>query len=397
MKIIIPVSAHDSHRIGKHARVLKKLGGLETHQVIYFTAPSVQQDAHDTAKILGAQVVVMHVEPKTGWPVGSNQMFSAAVSWLGATGNTSPFLWMELDMLPVKPGWASRLEQEYAIKGKPFLGNLVPFGVSKNGEIHYTEGDNMLMGCALYPPGMHSDERIRWAIANLGKPEGMQPRINGHMIGFDVYLRHPVRVIGAADTTLISDQWNTGNYYETEAGLVCEPLPFALPHRPRGGVVPRETVLVHGCKDDTLVDMLLEPPSHEAQETFAPTKPQDWVNARPTMVEGGELPVVRVVSVRQNTDTPVSAGKTTATTFEVAKPKPVKAATTPAAPTSDALSLKDEIELALKGKKLTVGELAREVGVNSARLRRQLDGLGFMLTPSGFVKAKKPKVSLDDL
>lgn len=302
MKYIIPLSQSDINRAHRHAHILKHFGGFEDRDLIYFTAPSVEEQAHEIAAINGGRVLGMEMEPSGGWPIAPNQQFSALVLLLGSMGSTDHFLWMETDMLPLRKGWQSALEDELVIKGTPFMGSVVPFGMSRNGKIHYEDGDTMMMGCGVYPPHMHADERIRWAILNLGKQGMANPRVNGHTVGFDVYLREPMRAFGVSDTKLISDQWNTGKYAIGKDGLHCEALPFDRPHRQRGGLISPAAVLVHGCKDGTLEKLLLGSYAAPVErvyvesvkvaapapvEKFEPTTSEDWVN---TIVTHGTSP-----------------------------------------------------------------------------------------------------------
>ena len=417
MKTIIPVSLSDAYRLVPHAQVLKKWGGLEHHELIYFCAPSVEQETREAAKINSARVQVMEMEPKGGWPIGPNQMFSALVLWLGAERNTSHWLFMELDMLPLR-GWIAKLEQEYTLKGAPFLGSVVPYGTAESPApdslIKYAEGDTMMMGCGIYPANMHIDERIRWAIVNLGKPESFQPKFNGHPLPFDVYLRHPARSIGMANTPLISDQWNTGNYYEDTEGLVCEPLPLDRPHRPRGGLVPNEAVLIHGCKDDSLVKILLEPPSHRSvvgymlpspkvvapvpAPVFKPTTVEHWKDSLITDDDLDDLPVVQPAPQPAAPAKHVLQTAPHPTAKPAAKPKPAPLVVSKSNVTTDA-ELKAEIDETLKrGVKLTTVQLARQLGITTPLLTSKLAKFGFGLNKLGFVvtadravPVKKPK------
>lgn len=428
MKIIIPTSPADIHRAARHAQVLRKFGGLETHEVIYFCAPSVKEQTHEAAKINGARVVVMDGEPQGGWPVACNQMFSAIVVWLGRTGNTSPFLFMELDMLPVRPHWATLLEKEYAIKGKPFLGTIVPYGTASSpapdAPINYAAGETMMMGCGIYPPHMHADERIRWAIQNLGKQPGQQPRVGQHFLAFDVYLRHPMKAFGMAHTPLIGDQWNTGSYryvFGEMDVLQCDPLPFDRPHRKRGGVVPKEAVVIHGCKDDSLVNLLLGNLVGKNVWGEEPTvtvlkkgDPEAWVEKerldalyKKVVRDGGGVsaPVVldesppaspQLGQALENLSktpegrmmVPMLRKPEVLPDIPSEKPQPKLVVSKANLKSTDA-ELKEEIYEALRGDKLTTAMLAKKLGMRNNIVGMKAKKFGLEKDKHGFFK--KPK------
>lgn len=252
MNIAIPVSAHDKHLLPQFVKVLQHFGGLEDTPVCFFATPSAKLEAHEAAAALNATVHTFEVDFAHGWPVASGMQFAATVFTLPRIGWQGPWLWMELDMLPVKKGWLQSLRNGYAICGKPFMGNVVPTAWTENGKLVVKEDDLMMMGCGVYPANMHADERFRPLLADLVKAPPRNPNTP-----FDFYLRHPMRHAGIANTGLIADMWQTCEYKRTSKGITCQPVKLDKPRRERGGLVPSEAVIVHGCKDGTLAELLL--------------------------------------------------------------------------------------------------------------------------------------------
>lgn len=249
MKIVIPVSAADAARLPLHTAVLTKLGGLSAHEVLLFATATAGPAAHEAAEKLRAvcpsvDVSVMDHDPKGGWFQASNIQFYFAVLHLHVSGNRSPFLWCEVDCVPVKENWADALSARYVSGGNPFMGCMVPLGPN----------DSYMSGCGVYPPGMPLDGEIRPILYDLCKIGGQHPKEP-----FDRYLRWPFKRRGVTPTNLIVDQWNTVGY-RTEGGwLVCdagEDRP-GVNGAPRGGRVAGEAVMVHGCKDDSLYQLVL--------------------------------------------------------------------------------------------------------------------------------------------
>jgi len=253
MKIAIPVSAHDKHLLPDLTDALLKLGGLEEHPIVFFPTPAAKDTAYEHAERLGAETYPLTQDFEGGAPVACNRHFASAVFALAKMGNTDPFLWMEVDMLPVKPRWADRLFEDYRMGGTPFRGVLVNTPFNENGQIVFRDGDQMMMGTGIYPPNMERDERIKPLLLDLAKPFSMNPREP-----FDVYLRWPIRNIGVSHTELIADMWATQNYRMAEGMLICDSVDHGdRVVRAREGSVSLKALLVHGCKDGSLADIVL--------------------------------------------------------------------------------------------------------------------------------------------
>ena len=62
-------------------------------------------------------VVLPKHEPNEPYPHCNNSAFHQAAVFMKG----SPFLWMEADSIPLKPGWVKTLSEEYKHLGKPFM------------------------------------------------------------------------------------------------------------------------------------------------------------------------------------------------------------------------------------------------------------------------------------
>ena len=273
MKLVIPVSRHDSKRLHKCVDLLLHSGGFSDHSLLIYHTPAAKNEAHEALERLSdrfaASAIAEHLyEPEFG-PNGkeaeANVIFYGAVMHLGKMGNQEPFLWFEVDSAFIQAGALNSIEREYRIKNRPFLGPLVPFAFTRDGKLHISEDEQVMMSCGVYPANLsdHPDSRP------LGIDLGKQPPRNP-AIPFDVYLRGVQRTAGWANSELINDQWNTGNYRRDAGNLVCDPLPFPRPVRERGGIVPKSAVMVHGCKDDSLYNVILGVEEAEKQKVAAP-------------------------------------------------------------------------------------------------------------------------------
>ena len=252
MNILIPVSQSDKHLLPDFTAVLQHFGGLNDHKVLFLPTPSAKEETYEAAAALGAESHAFNMDFQGGWPSACSNHFATAVHHLGRIGNTEPFLWMELDMLPMTKNWPTLLLQEYRRQGQPFLGNWVPTPWVVNGKVVTKDNDNMMMGCGVYPPNMERDERFKPLIADLAKTGARCPRDP-----FDVYLRWSIKHTGVANTDFIADMWQTRNYRREGDSIVCDAIPQDKPCRPRSGAIPPSAVLVHGCKDGSLARLLL--------------------------------------------------------------------------------------------------------------------------------------------
>jgi hypothetical protein len=376
MKIIVPVSAHDKHLLPAFTDCLLKFGGLEEHPVLFFPLPAAKEETFIAAERLGAEVHPLEQNYEGGSPLAPNRHFANTVFALGQMGNTSPFLWMELDMLPVKHRWAVALFEDYRYGGTPFRGAVVDPSFNDNGSVVFRSGDTMMMGTGIYPPNMDRDERLKPLLMDLTKPGIWNPPD-----AFDVYLRWVIKGIGVSHTPLISDMWATQNYRRTAEGFVCESVDHGnRVVRERGGLVNRSAVLVHGCKDGSLAKLLLEggevgpagtPGPVGNIGTPGPANPDEdfW---------GGE---------DQPAKEPLVETKPEEKTKPVPLPKPKKEAPVKPEPAPVTKVTRADIEAALDGKKMRINELAKKLNMGVPDLLGTFPTTGYTVVASGWVQS----------
>lgn len=71
-------------------------------------------------------VVVTNDVSVSGWIDGPKSLFLTAAQW--AQNNGMPFLVLETDSIPLKPGWLDAIDKEYQACGKKFMGHVYPSG-----------------------------------------------------------------------------------------------------------------------------------------------------------------------------------------------------------------------------------------------------------------------------
>jgi len=173
MKIVVPVSRVDAHRLDNWIEAVKKFGGLETHSILLVPTLSVSGKAYEAAGKLtevckDTRVKPLEMDSTLGWPMASNwQWWSTTVIMEELA---TPWFWMELDCLPVRGGWATEISSAYTSTGSPFLGCVVntPWKDDKGNMVPSLEGENdkMMCGCGVYPSNLYA------------RPPG--PTMNGH-------------------------------------------------------------------------------------------------------------------------------------------------------------------------------------------------------------------------
>lgn len=247
MLIVIPVGPSDAQNLHLLTQAINRLGVVEA-PILIVSVPSLRAEAESAATRLNAEVAFTDDEFANGWPVGPDRMFVWTIRHLGEIGNNQPWLWLEPDACPIKAGWDVTLKNDYHAAGKPYYGYVRPTAWrDKEDNLTPIEGDNMLLGVAIYPPHMHKDQELAPLLNDLSLPDPASHPASP----WDIYLRWHFFRKGVHSTRVIYDRWRTCNYVRGDFDeILCEPLPEEK--HAEGGVIPDEAVIVHGCKDGSL-------------------------------------------------------------------------------------------------------------------------------------------------
>jgi len=347
MKIVIPVTTHDVTRLPKMVKALLHFGGLIDHGIVLLHSPSCAAECKQAADELRSSVGSVDCyetsyEYNFGLFTDVNMLFVSAIRKLANAGNKEPFLWLELDARPIDHGWLNTLVKEYKQKGRECMGNVVDIPMISGDELITVTNDKMMMAVGIYPPNLSTHPESSALVADLSKPPPRNPEPP-----FDVYLRGSLRRIGMANTELISDQWNTINYRRTEDGIVCDPKPINRKVRLRGGLVSKTAVLIHGCKDDSLDELLF--PERECSPRISAT-PQ----VAPLGVKSGGIVTLIPAKV-------VASGEPS--------------------------GLKELVEAKLAKGSLRLNVLASELKSDNQTMKAKLEAAGFKVSvPAGWIK-----------
>lgn len=134
MFIAFPVCHREIGQAKELARWIEELGGCRDHHlVLALTRPAKHMGADEELVPLlrnsfkTVSVFVPHDEVEIPWPnperdaSSANHLFKRVAQHMNWTRKTW-FLWLEMDAVPVAPGWADAIEMEYLARKKPFMG-----------------------------------------------------------------------------------------------------------------------------------------------------------------------------------------------------------------------------------------------------------------------------------
>jgi hypothetical protein len=266
MKIIVPISRTDVHMLPIFTDVLLHHGNLHSHSIILFPTEPCTAEADTAANRLRQICPSVSVQPlpdfQGGWPKAPNAHWAHTLRHLRSTGNTEPWLWLEVDTVPMVSNWAEQMQREYNACGAPLLGHVRKTVYrNEDGSVFHEDGDEMLLGVAMYSPGFGEGE-VDPLIRDLLRGPFEAPDEP-----FDVYLRWGMRRVGWAHTGLVAHCWKStgwiGMTYLNEDG------DQRLLH---SDVMP---ALIHGCKDESLYLSAMGEPPRQAEKMDLYVPPVD--------------------------------------------------------------------------------------------------------------------------
>jgi hypothetical protein len=265
MRITIPISRTDVHMLPIFTDVLLHHGNLHNHSIILCPTEPCTAEADTAANRLRQICPSVSVQPlpdfQGGWPKAPNAHWAHALRHLRSTGNTEPWLWLEVDTVPMVSNWAEQMQREYNACGAPLLGHMRKTVYrNEDGSVFHEDGDEMLLGVAMYSPGFGEGE-VDPLIRDLLRGPFEAPDEP-----FDVYLRWAMKRVGWAHTGLVAHCWKSGEWTNDGFLAYIDSDGITMAH------LERDTVLIHGCKDESLyrIAMGQEPQQAEKMDLYVP-------------------------------------------------------------------------------------------------------------------------------
>jgi hypothetical protein len=160
--------------------------------------------------------------------------------------------------------WAEQMQREYNACGAPLLGHVRKTVYRReDGSVYHEDGDEMLLGVAMYSPGFGEGE-VDPLIRDL-----LRGPLEAPNEPFDVYLRWAMRRVGWAHTGLVAHCWKSREWEMCFDGKGI--LTYVNHDGDRVGD-DSDSVLVHGCKDESLyrIAMGQTPQQAEKMDMYVP-------------------------------------------------------------------------------------------------------------------------------
>lgn len=256
MLLAIPVSASDASKLPKIAELFKKFGPYAGFPCAIFSRRECENEARKFAEeikplfsALDIHILDFHAKNSTE---AAGKHFRLVAEKVAASYTAGPWYFFELDNTPVQPGWLAKLQREHHESGKAHMGAIVP---TRGWEINPHDGSRKpamgephMVGTGIYHHAMFLKSSV------IRQIERVMPWA-GPLEPFDIRLRHEI-VPHAHNTILIQHNWNTGNYRLEGGKIVCDDL-SGSPETSHAKPYDGHAVVVHGCKDGTLAELVL--------------------------------------------------------------------------------------------------------------------------------------------
>ena len=235
--IVIPFCARDLNLARNLLAWVDELGKLPENDCLLVEDAKLTAEQskpiEQTASSIFKSVSIVRTPfslPDEKWPIGANWMWEIAAKWIEAQ-NPSPWLWLEPDAVPMREGWLKELEVAVAASGKPFLGQII-----KPKQPGLPE--KMLSGVAVYPAKLPNAIWVRL----------LQTK---RKVAWDVACAGTIVPLTEASSLI----WNFHNR-EMPPTFVRKRHSSHPVNAIEIGIIPKQAVLAHTCKDGSLISLL---------------------------------------------------------------------------------------------------------------------------------------------
>jgi hypothetical protein len=257
MIIVVPVSITDKEVSKGFLKAFKLFKSYKNHDLLVVARPrdkafavQIFNELVEDCEFKGTLLHVFENDGVLGWPRGCNHYWAETVKFLHSVGNMKPWLWMEMDMVPLKFNWVDSLEAEYQEAGMPFMGN-VGDTTTVTSEQEVIAIAKHLVGAAIYPPNIDQYSTlwkhaqyvaVAWDVLcqNEFVPYSHNTQLIQHVYRTEKYKKHVDQV-----TSKVSVRGSTSGH-ELRGDLWCKNIDF------------KTAVLVHGCTDNSLSKIVVE-------------------------------------------------------------------------------------------------------------------------------------------
>jgi hypothetical protein len=257
MLLCIPVSLSDAKNIPLLEKAFEVFPPGSGHRLLVIGSPNASGSVEKTAQNLSkhfagnASTYIFDLDSDMGWPTACNYYFQQAAWFIGSSYD-EPWLWYELDTTPTRAGWLDEIEdvvkalvldsENQGRKPPRYFGTSEPACLEYQGALMPNAGRQMA-AVGVYPSNMNDVLSLR--------------AISATNIIWNTFLRWYVMPF-FAELPLIQNNWQTARYRLGKDGAIesdsvarwAWDVHFNKPLR-------QEAALVHGCKDGSLLDILI--------------------------------------------------------------------------------------------------------------------------------------------
>lgn len=312
MLLAIPVSAHDIKMLSKTAAVFKKFGPYAGFSCAIFARREIENESRKFLEEIeplfsNVDIHVLDFYSSNATDAAAKH-FRETAQIVAEKYTNGPWYWYELDNTPVQPGWLSKLQKEHHESGKAHMGAIVPtrgWTFLPNGTRKAAFGEPHMVGTGIYHHALGAMSPM------IGQIDRVMPW-SGPLEPFDIQMRFEI-VPHAHNTILIQHNWNTGNYRIEGGKIVCDDLTGdqELDHsKPYDG----HAVVVHGCKDGTLADLVLADKINSVKPEKTKAEPVQVATEEAKSLSGqdGKLPTASFTAFKIKNAIEASTEKMTA-------------------------------------------------------------------------------------
>jgi hypothetical protein len=256
MLLVIPVSKHDKHLIENFKTLIGKFPVGEDHDLLVIGSKENQNEIekleYDIKHLFASSSTHIIDDTVYGWPMSCNYYFQQTCYYLRNKKKLDSFFWYELDSAPLKENWLDIISREYYLdttkaakenrKPKTFLGSKQRNYEGENGELL----PESIAGPKMSSVGVYSID-----ICNIPVLTSLSLS-NRHWTSVIQWYTTPF----LNDSKLIQDNWRTNKYRKLNESIVCDSIANLAWDVHFNNPVDKEVVIVHGCKDESLFDLL---------------------------------------------------------------------------------------------------------------------------------------------
>lgn len=247
MLLVVPISQSDKHLIPNTERAFELFPPGNKHELLVVGTPNVKPDVESLVGFLAKYFDLSAAhnfdqDNYLGWPSAPNYYFQQVCFHVAPLD--TPWFWFELDCTPLRAGWLSAIESEYNDGLRTFMGVVERTYRGFDGKLlDEADGGNHMAACGVYPGDITGSVVPLRGVSSTDIPwwSFLQWYIAP-------YARH---------TNLIQNNYKTKNYHKEDGKIVCDSCNNTAWGNHYNNPISDKAALVHGCKDGSLLKLLI--------------------------------------------------------------------------------------------------------------------------------------------